>query len=176
MRTRDEPTALTSEDVQEQSPAAGGTRPRSAPQPAAGTTRPMYDRMAVDGHGRVWLRIGQQRGADERWVVFDRNGALTASLRMIENPRSVPPRTEPWFGSRIVRFGVALNLSRRFAARRLTPARYEAVVAGVIGRYSNETKYSVGPNWPARTLAGHPRPERRSGGPRRAPPPRYGVR
>lgn len=106
VRTQDQPTVMSSEDIQARSPqpAAGTGRASRRPAPA-GATRPMYENMAVDGAGRVWLRISSIRGADEQWVVFDSNGRLTGSLRLIEDPGSLPPRTEPWLGPRIIRFG-----------------------------------------------------------------------
>lgn len=122
VRTEDQPTVMSSEEIEAGAPAAGTGRAatRSAP---AGATRPMYEKMAVDGAGRVWLLTSTIRGGHERWVVFDSNGQLTGSLRLIEDPGSIPPKTEPWFGPRIVRFGadeVVLMDRDEFGATRLS--------------------------------------------------------
>jgi hypothetical protein len=107
VRTEDEPTVLTSGEIQAEStrPAAGTDGGQTEPV-RVNAVRPMYERMSVDGRGRVWLLTNRIRGGDERWVVFDSDGRLTASLRLIEDPAAVPPPTEPWFGPKIVRFGV----------------------------------------------------------------------
>lgn len=106
VRTRDvaEPAAI--DDPPFEAAAGSGASRTAAPAPPPGATQPMYSIMAVDGRGRIWLRTREHRGADVTWVAFGDDGALTGRLTMIDDVESLPPRTVPWDGRRILRFGV----------------------------------------------------------------------